>query len=862
MGEVYRAHDSRLEREVAIKILHADRVADPERRRRFLQEAKAASALNHSNIVHIYDIGRSGDTDFIAMEYVPGKTLDRLATKKDLPLKEILSYSVQIADALATAHSAGIVHRDLKPANIMVTGRGSIKVLDFGVAKLVEREPGEEGTTLTLEAETCEGALVGTIAYMSPEQAEGKKVDARSDIFSFGVLLYELLTGRQAFSGDSNLSILAAILREEPLALSRTRNDIPRDLERIVRRCLRKDPARRFQVMQDVKLALEEVEDDDRISSPKPVQSRMRRALPLIVTGLVVAASVSLAFWRFIQPLSREPAYTFRPLATEPEDETWPAWSFDGNALAYVVQVNGIQQIFARTIGAATSTQLTRAGVDCDFPFWHPDGTRIFYNSEGGLWSVRVTGGQPVLVLENVQGGSISPDGKTLAFVRGGDSQYGLWIASLSGGEPRQYLQDPFPKQFREVDGTSQVQFSRDGSKIGISVSRMTGGGGDEFWVVPFPSGTPRLAITTKPVRRFSWLPDNTHFVFDAGRREVSGTHLFLADTASGAILPITSGTGQESHGAVSPDGARIAFASGGTDFDLIETSFEGGPVRSLLATSRMEQTPGWAPSGTQYAYFTDATGFPEIWLRSSVERWSQPIVGRTGVIPDFALLQKPRFSPDAQSVAYEARSKDHTIWISTIAGSRPVRLDSETSDQHGPSWSPDGNFISYWRLQGEKWFVTKIAIGGGAAVSLTGTNWGAIPMGLLDTAWSPSGDWICYNGGDRLHLISADGMRRKALPEFVSQDFSFSKDGATVYALRQTANKRWEMAIIDVESATERRAVPIDVPTGARLSGLTIHPGGKTFATSVGKSTHDIWLMEGLQVSTGIQERWRRKPL
>src|SRR5688572_16827987 len=273
MGEVYKSRDTSLSRYAAIKILHSDRIADPERRRRFVQEAQTASALNHPNIVHIYDIDTSADMDFIAMEFVPGKTLDQSIGRKGLPVKETLAYAVQIADALAAAHAAGIVHRDIKPGNIMATENGSIKVLDFGLAKLTERgEPDPRGTTVTMEAETKEGALLGTIAYMSPEQAEGKKLDARTDIFSFGLLLYEMLAGRRAFGGDSNLSILAAILREDPAPLAGMRKDIPRDLMRIVTRCIRKDPGRRFQVMEDVKLALEEVGEDSE-SAPQVIQS-------------------------------------------------------------------------------------------------------------------------------------------------------------------------------------------------------------------------------------------------------------------------------------------------------------------------------------------------------------------------------------------------------------------------------------------------------------------------------------------------------------------------------------------------------------------------------------------------------------
>ena len=258
MGVVYRAEDTHLDRIVAIKVLPADAVADPERRRRFVQEAKAASALNHANIIHVYDIGSVEGIDFIAMEYVSGKTLDQAIGRRGLPLDDALKCAAQVAGALAAAHAAGIVHRDVKPANVMVSGKGLIKVLDFGLAKLVERDEGlGSATTLARPPLTEQGTIVGTVAYMSPEQAEGKTIDARSDIFSFGSVLYEMVAGRRAFAGDSTVGTLAAILRQEPTPIE----GIPPELEQIIARCLRKDPDRRIQHMDDVALALDDLRD-------------------------------------------------------------------------------------------------------------------------------------------------------------------------------------------------------------------------------------------------------------------------------------------------------------------------------------------------------------------------------------------------------------------------------------------------------------------------------------------------------------------------------------------------------------------------------------------------------------------------
>ncbi|MGI8989486.1 MAG: serine/threonine protein kinase [Bryobacteraceae bacterium] len=267
MGIVYKARDTQLDRFVALKVLPAHLVADPNRRRRFMQEAKAASALNHPNIITVYEISSYGDGEFIAMEFVRGKTLDELIGRKGLTLDRTLKYALQISEALAAAHAGGIVHRDVKPANIMVTDSGLVKVLDFGLAKLTEPVGADlDGSGVTRNVDemlrTTEGTIAGTAAYMSPEQAEGKPVDSRTDIFSFGSVLYETITGQRAFQGASPLSVLTSVLRDDPRPVAAIAGSVPPELERIVNRCLRKDPDRRWHSMKDVQVALAEIKDE------------------------------------------------------------------------------------------------------------------------------------------------------------------------------------------------------------------------------------------------------------------------------------------------------------------------------------------------------------------------------------------------------------------------------------------------------------------------------------------------------------------------------------------------------------------------------------------------------------------------
>jgi serine/threonine protein kinase len=299
MGVVYKARDTRLDRFVAVKLLPPEKMSDPDRKRRFVQEAKAASALNHPNIVTIHEIDSLDGVDFMVMEYVEGAPLDRLIPAKGLPIEQTLAYAVQIADALAAAHAAGIVHRDVKPGNIVVTPAGRVKVLDFGLAKLVERTRSED-MTVTAEAATRAGVIVGTVAYASPEQIEAKPVDERSDVFSFGAVLYEMLTGRRPFHGESQLSTMAAILRDTPQPVIAVRPGLPAELSRILQRCLEKNREMRYRSGAELRDDLAAVQA--RLTTPptglRALLHQPRLAVPAVVVILAIAGAIGWFGWR------------------------------------------------------------------------------------------------------------------------------------------------------------------------------------------------------------------------------------------------------------------------------------------------------------------------------------------------------------------------------------------------------------------------------------------------------------------------------------------------------------------------------------------------------------------------------------
>ncbi|MGO9262274.1 MAG: protein kinase domain-containing protein [Bryobacteraceae bacterium] len=490
MGAVYKARDTRLGRLVAIKVLLPGKASDPERRQRFMQEAKAASALNHPNIVTVHDIGSEDDVDFIVMEYIAGKPLNRVIPRQGMKLVEALECAIPIADGLAKAHAAGIVHRDLKPGNVMVGEDGTVKLLDFGLAKLVEDvAPGDLIETHAMNAGapiTKDGAILGTVAYMSPEQAEGKTVDGRSDIFSFGAMLYEMVSGRSPFHGSSAISTLAAILHEDPKPVSELTPGLPREIDRIVARCLRKDPARRWQSMVDLRTSLQECKEDSDSgvlhsgTASRPAELRAAAGRRWVwgaaaLLGLLLIAAV----WFFRPQPPAETTLTAVPLTSHNGFEGSPSFAPDGNHVAY--SWNGPNQnntdIYIKLIGPGDPLRLTTNPAPDISPTWSPDGrwiafVRFLPGARAGYFLIPALGGPERKVSETWSEPFLnsvpkpliawSPDGKWLAVpdkdTPNGD--FGLFLVSVATGEKRR-LTTPVP-----AGSDSGAAFSPDGRTL------------------------------------------------------------------------------------------------------------------------------------------------------------------------------------------------------------------------------------------------------------------------------------------------------------------------------------------------------------------------------------------------------------
>jgi serine/threonine protein kinase len=417
MGQVYRARDLRLGRDLAVKILPPELAIDASRRQRFESEARVVAALNHPNIVAIYDVGSADGLAFIVSELVEGETLRGVLKRGPVPVRKAMDIAVQIADGLAAAHSAGIVHRDLKPENIMLTPQGRVKILDFGLAKSI-RGAAQDDTTQTI-GPTQLGSIVGTVAYMSPEQAAGRgDLDGRSDQFALGLILHEVVSGKKAFEGRTAAELMTAIIREDPAPLP---TGLPTPFRWTIQRCLAKEPGQRYAATLDLFLELRQLFEHASEVTPlsesdlDPAKSRkISRLVPAVLASGGIAGFIAAALW-LEAPLT---PVSYVPFATEAGIQTMPAWSPAGDRIAYSAEVEGVFQIFTRKLNSPTPAQLTLQDASCFRPFWTPDGTRVYYivsheEPDFSLWSIGVAGGAAEKVLDGVAQAALSPNGQT-----------------------------------------------------------------------------------------------------------------------------------------------------------------------------------------------------------------------------------------------------------------------------------------------------------------------------------------------------------------------------------------------------------------------------------------------------------------
>jgi eukaryotic-like serine/threonine-protein kinase len=875
MGEVYRARDTRLHRFVAIKILHKATALDPARRRRFAEEAAAASALSHPNIVAVYDVGADDQTQYLVSELIEGESLRTEMNHGRVPLKRVIEIAHQIAEGLAAAHDAGIVHGDLKPDNVMVRPDGQVKIVDFGLATAAEPDVAvSRGPTAT---ETVAGLVFGTVPYMSPEQARGEHADFRSDQFAFGIMLYELTTTAHPFKRETAVQTLSAIIADEPPDPAQANPTLPLALRWLIRRLLAKNPRQRFAHTADLAADLRTIREYlsestfDVTPTVAPARRRWRRIATigaLIVSGflLVKALGPGTALVRFEK---------FTPFATDEGYQGSPVWSPDGKAIAYEAEVNGVVQIFTRTLGSSMRTRVTNSRFDCFISTWSADGNIYFHSrarDQDALWRVLPVGGDADLIIEGASQSAVSPDGKTVFFLRDEDKgglNLTLWSASLPDGEPHRYARG---SPDGRTASSGLLRFSPDGSRLmlwlGPSTRALAG-----FWEIIMPDGEPRelLPALSSPglvPASFSWTPDNRHVVVTRSDGPTPGTHLWLADTRDGRLEPLTTTPGNESSPSVSPGGGAIAFTSEATDFDLFEVPLDGAPLKPFLSSTRNEFDPAASPTNTQFAFVTDRSGSLQIWLQNQEGYLQRPLVTEADFGGEISMaIGSLAFSPDGTKLAFQRagvsepnQTTGSRLWITSVAGGKPIAVGGQETFQDAPTWSPTGESIAYLERRQDHISLVKIRLGGRAEpVTLVESG---IPPFVARPQWSPGGNSILCETVEGLTVVSAEGTDRRVISDTGWFAYAWDKDSRTIYGLRPTEDEHHIMLVsVDAKTGAERviNANLGTVPQALQPTRGFSRLQGRGFLTSAARVKSDIYLIEGFQLPRTLWDRMLR---
>ncbi|MCC6859016.1 MAG: PD40 domain-containing protein [Bryobacterales bacterium] len=851
MGQVWLAEDTLLERQVALKVIWPHLVADPEGLRRFQQEGRAVAALNHPSIAQIHEIGEADGVPFLAMEYVDGMRLSDHVEGRALPLEEVVAIGTQLADALEEAHSKGVTHRDIKPGNIMLTGRGQVKILDFGLAKMQRREKRTGG-----EAITAPGEVVGTLRYMSPEQALGREVDHRSDIFSLGAVLYEMATGKQAFPGASPASVYDAIVNRDPVPPLDVNRSLNPGLDRIIRKALEKDRDLRYQTASDLRADLKRLKRD--VETRPPSRERRKVLLPAAVAAVILLLAV--AGWMALKRRTRaEPPAPLEaiPLTSYPGSESQPSFSPDGNQVAFAWNASSEDNwdIYIKVVDAGTPLRLTSNPATDYSPAWSPDGRHIAFlrqsEENSGFYLIPALGGlerrlgpaSPERVGVDSPYVAWSRDGKTLALAdRESPGQpMAIFLLELDSGQRRRITSPP-PKTY----GDSAPAFSSDGRTL---VFVRTGSlSVQDIYSVPLAGGEPRrLTSDGRRIYGLAWRHTDDTIFFSSARAGSSRLWKMSLSRPPEQVY----GVGENaSFLAIAPRGDRLAYTRGIIDqniwrYELTGPGSRGEPPRSLITSTKNEQGPQYSPDGKRIVFASTRTGRWEIFLADQDGRNPIQLTALDG-----PAAGTPHWSPDGRQIAFDARPQGNPdIYVVAAEGGAHRRLTNDVSEEIVPSWSRDGKWIYFASNRTFSYEIWKVPAGGGPAVQVT-------RKGGFHGHESPDGKYFYYARSPSqpgLWRVSVKGGEEEPVIESFRAGFwgywEVVKNG--IYFLDRQEMEgngvRYFLRFLDLATRRDRLVMPLE--RRPYNSGLALSPDGRyCLYTQVDRSDTDIMLVNNFR--------------